>query len=104
MAVRWLGVNVSTDAVTVVDAEIPDDDGPIVIKIGRYVAAAEGREGRCLQRCSTSNAWTMSERQNRCRLIVKASAVMGRGSRRCFADAALRFGRGHGRRPLQMRS
>jgi hypothetical protein len=32
MAVRWLGVNASTDAVTVVDAEIPDDDGPIMIR------------------------------------------------------------------------
>jgi hypothetical protein len=78
MAVRWLGVNASTDAVTVVDAEIPDDDWPIVIRSDDTWRLQKG------DRAAYSVLYRQCAdyvRENKIgAVIVKASAVMGRGS------------------------
>jgi hypothetical protein len=79
MAVRWLGVNASTDAVTVVDAEIPEDDGPIVIRSDDTWRLQKGDRAAAYsvlyQQCADY------VRENKIdAVIIKASAVTGRGS------------------------
>jgi hypothetical protein len=86
MAVRWLGVNASTDAVTVVDAEIPEDDGPIVIRSDDTWRLQKGDRAAAYsvlyQQCADY------VRENKIdAVIIKASAVTGRGSANArFAD------------------
>jgi hypothetical protein len=79
MAARWLGVVASTDAVTVVDAKIPDDAGPIVIRSDDTWRVQKGDRAAAYsvlyQQCADY------VRENKIdAVIVKASAVMGRGS------------------------
>jgi hypothetical protein len=69
----------STDAVTVVDAEIPDDDGPIVIRADDTWRLQKGDRAAAYsvlyQQCADY------VRENKIdAVIIKASAVMGRGS------------------------
>jgi hypothetical protein len=79
MVARWLGLNASRDAVTVVDAEIPDDDGPIVIRSdgtwrvqkGERAAAYSVLYRQCADYVRENGIGTV---------VVKASAVAGRGS------------------------
>jgi hypothetical protein len=76
MPVRWLGVNASTDAVTVVDGEIPDNDGPIMIRSDDTWRVQKGDRaaayGVLYQQCADY------VRENKIdAVIIKASAVMG---------------------------
>ena len=79
MAERWLGLSASKDTVTVVDAEIPDDDGPIVIvsddswriQRGDRAAAYSVLHQQCTDYIKDNGIQAV---------VVKASAVMGKGS------------------------
>lgn len=79
MAERWLGLSTSKDAVIVVDAEIPEDDKPIVIKLDDTWRVQEGDRATAYsvlhQQCTDyvkENAIDL--------VVVKASAVTGQGS------------------------
>ena len=79
MAARWLGLIASGDTVTVVDAEIPDDDGPIVIKSDDTWRVQRGNRADAYsvlyQQCADY------VRENKINsVLVKASAVTGKGS------------------------
>lgn len=79
MIERWLGLSASKDTVTVVDAEIPSDDGPIVvvsddswrIQKGDRAAAYSVLHQLCTDYLKENGIQTV---------VVKASAVMGKGS------------------------
>lgn len=79
MIERWLGLSASKDTVTVVDAEIPSDDGPIVvvsddswrIQKGDRAAAYSVLHLLCTDYLKENGIQTV---------VVKASAVMGKGS------------------------
>ena len=79
MARRWLGLSTSKDSVIVVDAEIPDDDGPIVIMMddtwkvqsGDRAAAYNVLHQQCADYIKENGIDTV---------VVKASAVAGKSS------------------------
>lgn len=79
MIERWLGLSASKDTVTVVDAEIPSDDGPIVvvsddswrIQKGDRASAYSMLHQLCTDYLKENGIQTV---------VVKASAVMGKGS------------------------
>lgn len=79
MAARWIGLHASTEYVTVVDAEVPDDDGPIVIKADDTWRVQKGDRASAYsvlyQQCADY------VRENGIKgVVVKASAVPGKGS------------------------
>ena len=81
MVERWLGLSAATGAVTAIDAEIPDNDGPIVIKFDHTWRVQRGERaaayGVLHQQC------TDYVKENGIDLVViKASAVSGQGSAR----------------------
>lgn len=79
MAERWLGLSASKEAVVVVDAEIPDGDGPISIVLddtwkiqkGDRAAAYSVIHQLCVDYVKEHGIDTV---------VVKASAVAGKGS------------------------
>ena len=79
MAKRWLGLSAAKDAVIVVDAEIPDGDGPIVIRSddtwrvqkGDRAAAYSVLHQQCTDYIHENDIDSV---------FVKASAVSGKGS------------------------
>lgn len=89
MAVRWLGLSASKDSVVVVDAEVPDDDGPIVImsddtwKIqkGDRAAAYNVLHQQCVDYVNANGIDAV---------VVKASAVAGKVRRRSASCSAPR--------------
>lgn len=81
MAKRWLGLSAAKDAVTIVCAEIPDDNGPIVILSDATWRVQNGDRAAAYsvlhQQCSDYI------RENGIdAVIVKASAVTGQGAAR----------------------
>lgn len=81
MSKRWLGLSASKDSVTVVDSEIPDDDGPIVIKSDDTWRVQKGDRATAYsvlhQQC------TDYVKENGIdAVVVKASAVTGQGPAR----------------------
>lgn len=79
MTSRWLGLSASKEVVVVVDAEIPVDDGPIVIRSDDTWKVQKGDRSAAYnvlhQQCADYI------RENRIgAVVVKASAVAGRGS------------------------
>ena len=79
MTSRWLGLSASKEVVVVVDAEIPDDDGPIVVRYDDTWKVQKGDRAAAYnvlhQQCADYI------RENRIGMVVvKASAVAGRGS------------------------
>ncbi len=79
MAERWLGLTASKDAVVVVDAMIPDDDGPIVVNSDATWRVQKGERSAAYnvlyQQCSD-----YVKENDIDAVVVKASAVAGRGS------------------------
>ncbi|MBZ9675257.1 hypothetical protein [Mesorhizobium sp. ES1-1] len=79
MAKRWLGLITSKDLVTVVDAEVPDGDNPIVvisddtwrIQKGDRAAAYSVLHQQCTDYVTENGIEAV---------VVKASAVTGQGS------------------------
>lgn len=79
MTRRWLGLSTSKDSVIVVDAEIPDDDGPIVIMMedtwkvqsGDRASAYNVLHQQCADYIKENGIDTV---------VVKASAVAGKSS------------------------
>jgi hypothetical protein len=79
MSLRWLGLSASKDAVVIIDAEVPDDEGPIVVKSddtwkvqkGDRAAAYNYLHQQCVDYITENKIGTV---------IVKASAVAGKGS------------------------
>ena len=79
MTMRWLGLSASKESVVVVDAEIPDDEGPIVIKsddtwkiqMGDRAAAYKVLHQQCADYIQENGIDVV---------VVKASAVAGKGS------------------------
>ncbi|RHW17664.1 hypothetical protein D1610_09490 [Sphingomonas gilva] len=79
MAERWLGLTASKEAVVVVDATIPDDDGPILINADDTWRVQKGDRPAAYnvlhQQCADY------VRENGIdSVVVKASAVAGKGS------------------------
>jgi hypothetical protein len=79
MPKRWLGMSTSKEAVTVVDAEIPDDDGPIVIVMDGTWRVQKGNRAAAYSVLHQQCADYVRENDIDA-VFVKASAVMGRGS------------------------
>jgi hypothetical protein len=80
MPKRWLGLSASKDSVTVVDAEIPDDDGdPVVIVMDDNWKVQTGSRAAAYSVLHQQCADYVRENQVEA-VFVKASAVMGRGS------------------------
>jgi hypothetical protein len=79
MAERWLGLSASKDSVTVVDAEIPDGDGPIIVKSDGTWRVQKGDRAAAYsvlhQQCTDYVKENSIDA-----VIVKASAVSGQGS------------------------
>jgi len=79
MTNRWLGLGASKEVVTYVDAEIPDDDGPIVVlgdgtwkvQKGDRSDAYNVLYGQCADYIRENNVKAV---------FVKASAVTGKGA------------------------
>lgn len=79
MMSRWLGLSASKETVVVVDAEIPDDDGPIIIWSDDTWKVQKGDRAAAYnvlhQQCTDYIKETGIDA-----VVVKASAVAGRGS------------------------
>lgn len=78
MTKRWLGLSASKESVTYVDAEIPDDDGPIVLIADDTWKIQKGERPASYnviyQQCADY------VRENRIDTVfIKASAVTGKG-------------------------
>lgn len=81
MAERWLGLNPSKDTVTVVDADIPDDEGPIVIKSDDSWRVQKGDRAAAYSVLHKQCADYVKENGINA-VVVKASAVTGQGPAR----------------------
>lgn len=80
MPKRWLGLSTSKEAVTVVGAEIPDDDDePIVIIMDDSWRVQKGNRAAAYSVLHQQCADYIRENEIDA-VFVKASAVMGRGS------------------------
>ena len=79
MAGRWLGLSTSKEAVTVVDAEIPDDGGPIVIIADDSWRVQKGDRAAAYSVLHQQCADYLKENGINA-VFVKASAVTGQGS------------------------
>jgi len=79
MAKRWLGLSAFKDSVTVVDVEIPDDNGPIVVKSDDNWRVQKG--DRAVGYSVLHRQCTDYIKENGIdAVVVKASAVSGKGS------------------------
>lgn len=80
MTERWLGITASTESVLVVDAEIPDDSSaPIVIVSDASWAVQKGDRASAYAVLHQQCADYVHD-HNIDRVIIKASAVAGKGS------------------------
>jgi hypothetical protein len=79
MAARWLGLSASKDSVVAVDAEIPDDDGPIIIKSDDTWKVQKGDRAAAYNFLHQQCADYIKENGIDA-VVVKASAVAGKGS------------------------
>jgi hypothetical protein len=79
VAKRWLGLSAFTDSVTVVDAEIPDDNGPIIVKSDDTWRVQKGDRAAAYSVLHQQCADYIRENGIDA-VVVKASAVSGRGS------------------------
>ena len=79
MAKRWLGLSASKDSVTVIDAEIPDDDAPITIKSDDTWRVQKGDRAAAYSVLHQQCADYIKENSIDA-VVVKASAVSGQGS------------------------
>jgi hypothetical protein len=79
MTSRWLGLSASKDSVNVVDAEIPDDDGPIVIRMDDTWKVQKGDRSAAYNVLHQQCADYIKENGIDA-MVVKASAVAGKGS------------------------
>jgi len=79
MTVRWLGLSALKDSVVAVDAEIPGDDGPIVIKFDDTWKIQKGDRGAAYKVLHQQCADYIKENGIDA-VMVKASAVAGKGS------------------------
>ena len=79
MPQRWLGLSASKDAVVMVDAEIPDDDGPIIIKSDDTWRVQKGDRAAAYNVLHQQCADYIRENGIDA-AVVKASAVAGKGS------------------------
>jgi hypothetical protein len=79
MAVRWLGLTASKDFVVAVDAEIPSDDGPIIIKSDDTWKVQTGDRAAAYNILHQQCADYIKE-NGIISVVVKASAVAGKGS------------------------
>lgn len=79
MAERWLGLSASKESVVVVDAEIPDDNGPIIIKSDDTWRVQKGDRAAAYnvlhQQCTD-----YIKENGIDAVVVKASAVAGKGA------------------------
>jgi len=78
MARRWLGLSASKDSVIVIDAEIPDDNGPIVIKSDDTWRVQQGNRAAAYNVLHQQCADYIRENGVHA-VVVKASAVSGQG-------------------------
>lgn len=79
MAQRWLGLSASKDGVTVVDAEVPDGDGPIVIVSDDTWKVQQGDRAAAYSVLHQICADYVRE-NDIAAVVVKASAVTGQGA------------------------
>jgi hypothetical protein len=79
MTLRWLGLSASKESIVVVDAEIPDDDGPIVIRSDDTWKVQKGDRAAAYNVLHQQCADYISENGIDA-VVVKASAVAGKGS------------------------
>ncbi|UVO51304.1 hypothetical protein M0208_12585 [Sphingomonas sp. SUN019] len=78
MTARWLGLTASKEAVVVVDATIPDDDGPIVINADDTWRVQKGDRSEAYNVLHQQCADYVKE-NGIDGVVVKASAVAGKG-------------------------
>jgi len=79
MAKRWLGLSAAKDSVTVVNAEIPSDSGPIVIVSDDTWRLQKGDRAAAYSVLHQQCADYIKE-NGIAAVVVKASAVTGQGS------------------------
>lgn len=80
MAKRWVGISAAKEVVTVVDAEIPDDDGPIVIKSDGSWKVQKGNDRGAAYNVLHQQCADYIRENKIDAVFVKASAVTGQGS------------------------
>lgn len=76
---RWLGLSASKESIVVVDVEIPDDDGPVVIMSDDTWKVQKGDRAAAYNVLHQQCADYIKENGIDA-VIVKASAVAGKGS------------------------
>lgn len=81
MAKRWLGLSASKEEVIYVDAEIPDDDGPLVVLADDTWKVQRGDRAAAYNVLHQQCADYIRENHIDA-AIVKASAVTGKGTAR----------------------
>lgn len=79
MTMRWLGLSASKESIVVVDIEIPDDDGPVVIMSDDTWKVQKGDRAAAYNVLHQQCADYIKENGIDA-VIVKASAVAGKGS------------------------
>lgn len=79
MTVRWLGLSATKDSVVAVDTEIPDDDGPVVIRMDDTWKVQKGDRAAAYNYLHQQCADYIKENGIDA-VVVKASAVAGKGS------------------------
>jgi hypothetical protein len=79
MALRWLGLSAAKEAVIMVDAEIPEGDGPIVVRSDDTWKVQKGDRAAAYNVLHQQCADYIKENGIDA-VIVKASAVAGKGS------------------------
>jgi hypothetical protein len=79
MTERWLGLTASKESVVVVDATIPDDDGPIVINTDDTWRVQKGDRSAAYNVLHQQCADYVKENGIDA-VVIKASAVAGKGS------------------------
>jgi len=81
MAKRWLGLSASKEGVIYVDAEIPDDDGPLVVLADDTWKVQKGDRPAAYNVLHQQCADYIRENHIDA-VVVKASAVTGKGAAR----------------------
>jgi hypothetical protein len=80
MTKRWVGLSASKEAVTVVDAEIPDNDGPIMVKYDSNWKVQKGSDRGAAYNVLHQQCGDYIRENKIDAVFVKASAVTGQGS------------------------
>lgn len=78
MADRWLGVHVSGDGLIIVDAEVPDDGGPIVIVADESWRLENGDRAKAYQTISKRLA-DYARDKGIAKAVIKESAASRQG-------------------------